>query len=604
MIYIYLKTSMKISLAFLTQVPSKIICVLFISLFPALFVYLEYLILLSRYSLIDITAFIYLDILLTPIILLVIPFVINAVVSDAIKKYLLFTMVSFFYHFYLVLLIYKLIRRVDLDLTFLLYNSYSLLGYSSKLLLFNPLLIIVSIVIIAVSLYLLTLYQKSVPLFKSKKFLSMLFMFLALSLFSPLAYSNSLSEFIKHNFLGASTLRETYNSYFFAEIEKSFERSYKFEEPLFVGENVIILQLESLNSLLVNERVTPNLMKAKERGVFFPKHYASSVQTARSLEVILCGIPPSITSTLVHILPAEVLSQMLCLPRIFNDLGYKTYYFQAADLEFDAIGTFADKVGFEEVIFDEIMLPGDPKLLWGYREDVYFTRMFDYLLTESSTKNKFIYITVSSTNHYPFDAKDARYDSSFPYENANNLYEKISNTTFLQDVYLGNFLDQYFSEYHDNTTLVILGDHSYPIGHNTPLNISNEGFAYEENFAVPMLYIPPKQFSENYNIGKVVQNRYSHKEIFYAIVSILGQDEENMFSFYCELVLPTCSHVTRNVITVVQPFNGGFINIIDYPSKYVFGVRDVSLKLFDLEQDPDEKNPIDLEPRHFLYFFQ
>ena len=41
----------------------------------------------------------------------------------------------------------------------------------------------------------------------------------------------------------------------------------------------------------------------------------------------------------------------------------------------------------------------------------------------------------------------------------------------------------------------------------------------------------------------------------------------------------------------IQPYGGGFISIVRYPKKYLFDVLGRSVKVFDLEKDPEEKSP-------------
>ena len=63
--------------------------------------------------------------------------------------------------------------------------------------------------------------------------------------------------------------------------------------------NIVFVQLESVNSFLVNEQITPRFLEIARKGIFFPKFYANSVQTILGQENLLCGLPTSFDSTLV-----------------------------------------------------------------------------------------------------------------------------------------------------------------------------------------------------------------------------------------------------------------------------------------------------------------
>ena len=52
-------------------------------------------------------------------------------------------------------------------------------------------------------------------------------------------------------------------------------------------------------------------------------------------------------------------------------------------------------------------------------------------------------------------------------------------------------------------------------------------------------------------------------------------------------------HSTKRCIVSVQPFSGGQIVLIDYPTKYLLDLTTNLVSVYDLETDPNEKKPLE-----------
>lgn len=507
---------------------------------------------------------------------------------------------SLFYLIYLVLLVYHLRGGFSFDWSFFWFNRSEALTTLSRVsspasqLSFFLLLFLIFGVFFVV-------FKKIFFYFKPKKdflgFIGVIFLFNFLVLiFNPLELRGEMITFIDRSFFSRDKAgvfySEDYDQYILEQDLNNLVFSENFDKVI-LGDKIFFIHLESVNSLLVNEEITPNLMVAGKQGIFFPYFYSSSVQTLRSQESILCGLPPSLNATIIDKLSPAKINQIACLPQLLKEMGYHTLFFKDDSLEFARTGEFMLNIGFDEVHNSDIMQPNDPKLKWGFREDIFYQRVFEYLDKHYREEKVFVYIAVSATNHYPFEVIDERYQETLPFRPAVSFKERLANTTFVQDAYLGQLLKEQLKNYLNDSSFFIFGDQSWPAGIH-PNNIFNERGWYEENFLTFFLFIPPQNQAGQYEVGRVVEGRYSQMDILPTIMDLWEIENNNLLgnSFASKILKDKKDRPTpEKAIVMVQPYGGGFINIIKYPDKYIFDVSEEQLLLFDLAADPLESEP-------------
>jgi hypothetical protein len=240
------------------------------------------------------------------------------------------------------------------------------------------------------------------------------------------------------------------------------------------------------------------------------------------------------------------------------------------------------------------MQPGDVKFDWGYREDTFYSRVFEYLRRFHPGDKLFIFIDTGATNHTPFHVLDDRFAERIPFPHPANFQEHLSNTTFVQDAYFGYFYELFKKHYGSQGSLVVASDHSWPIPIHK-YNIYNERGAYEENFRIPMLFVPPSTKKDQFAIGTVVTQRYSQMDIFPTILNLIGLEQQRLlgesFAPWLLLSQKELRSDPRRTKISVQPYGGGYISAVQYPEKYIFDVLGKSYTTFDLEKDPQERSP-------------
>ncbi|MBN1567548.1 MAG: sulfatase-like hydrolase/transferase [Acidobacteria bacterium] len=504
------------------------------------------------------------------------------------------------FHFAAFLAIYKSVRKIDFDFYFFWYNTADALPTLWKL--FAPWF---PVVILSIAAF--TLFQK--PAFSPvvyglgkmprKTWLFLLIPFL-FSAFCQLAtirnIRGSAAGFLYASFFSDRRLRNDYTELYrkhVAELRSNAPKPNGAMDPSKMGEVVFFIKQESLNGFLVNPNITPQLLRASLNGILFPKFYANSIQSLRGYECVLCGIAPSITLDMVDEYPSSVLKELNCLPRIFKALGYHPLYFFGGSRNV-RIMRFAESIGFEEVLADDIVQPADAKFDWGYREDVYFRRIHEYLLKNYSGQKLFVFIDTGATNHTPFHVLDDALRDKVPFPDPKKFNEHLSNTTFVQDAYFGQFYDLFIKHYAHRGSLVVVSDHAWPIMRHKD-NIYNERGAYEENFLIPFLFVPPYPQKDKFAAGATVHERFSQMDIYPTVLELLGTDHTRLLG---ESFAPwMLSSPTRQLLPPqktkisVQPYGGGFISAVRYPEKFLFDVLGRNVKVYNLGIDPDEQSP-------------
>ena len=505
------------------------------------------------------------------------------------------------YLLWIVLLaIYKSVCRVDFDFYFFWYNAGDALPVIRKLfapwipaiLIFGAILVYVQKSAFAPAMQ----WARKSPK-KAQMIILTVFVCSCICQAATLqSIRGSAMGFVYTSFLSDRRLRDDYISLYARHIEALKENPPQTTErfnPSALGDAIFIVKQESLNGLLTGPEITPQLLRAGLDGILIPKMYGNAIQSLRGYSCILCGVPPSITFALSDAYPAEDLEKMNCLPRIFRNFGYSTLYFFGGSHN-PRIVRFAESIGFEKVLADDIMRPEDIKFDWGYREDIFYLRVREYLKANFDGQKLFVFIDTGATNHAPFEVLDESLKEKVPFPAPVDFTEKLSNTTFVQDAYFGIFYDIFKEDYGDRGTLVAVSDHAWPIPVHKN-NIYNERGAYEENFLISLLFVPPASEAEAFDIGARVPVRFSQMDIQPTILDLLGMKRPALLGeSFAPWLLETSNERKPDAAKAtlsVQPYGGGFISIVNYPKKYLFSVLDRNVSIYDLEKDPGELSP-------------
>jgi hypothetical protein len=365
--------------------------------------------------------------------------------------------------------------------------------------------------------------------------------------------------------------------------------------------NIVLLQLESLNSIAVKGdfsydginyqySFTPNLNRIARDGVYYPEYYSNGVRTNRAQSNFFCGTFLNINRALSY--NPERLDGK-CLPRFLKDSGYRTIVFRADDFSMSNTGNFMKEIGFSELHRDDIMQENDTLYPWSYDDMIFYRRVMDYL--DENLKGQdglFIYIEVVA-HHYPFT--NYLEDTTFrPPLNSTEWPSDYLNSLAWQDRNLAYFYDR-FKKFRDNNThLLIIGDHTWPIYED--MRFLNSVNAKQDTFVTSALWVPAPADADEFNIGKVGRLRFSHTDLVPTIFGVLN-DAPYQNSFAFDLKNTNIEENYEDCHVLVQPHSSVKIAVVKNNIKYLYNLETNELVYFDLSIDPQERNPIMIEEK-------
>ena len=400
-------------------------------------------------------------------------------------------------------------------------------------------------------------------------------------------FTGELSRFV-HTFGNAG--RGAYATAYARLLERSASAPQRSGSlPADAPRRIIFVQLESVSGDLVRPTTTPTLYRYAQRGVLFPRFYSNGVQTIRSQESLLCGLPPSVGDTLVNSYPRQQLQRLPCLPRLLREAGYRTIVFKNDHLTFAHGDRWLSAIGFDELHDADITEPGDPLLPWGYREDVYFRRVVE-VLRRAGDERVFALIAVSGTNHYPWPAvEDPAMRTSVPFPTPRTFREQLINTTFVQDAYLGQLLEAL--EEMPGTMVFAYSDTGFQmdrIGNFTTVEYD----VRDGSFSSFLLAVPPKENPWRFSFGQPVAEARSQMDILPTIVDLLQLPvSPTLLGRSLRDPLQGRPAAAATSILMLQPYTRPRLALLRFPLKYLVDFQADTVSVFDLAQDPLELSP-------------
>lgn len=232
--------------------------------------------------------------------------------------------------------------------------------------------------------------------------------------------------------------------------------------------NFIVIFLEShrgLNTGFLNPTLqpspTPFLDSLAAHSHIWERMHTSGIPTTGGLLSSHIGIPHhsrvAQATDLAHVSIPSFAS-------VLSDSGYSTHYFSAADPAWDNLGVWMSK-WYNAQHYDRS------------REDdsTFFIHATSYINdTLAKQKEPFLTTLMTRSNHYPFNFAAGMSDE----EKQKPLTERINYTMNYADRQLAHFIRSIeHEEWFQNTYLIILADHSFPLGENGVSTMNGGGFS-------------------------------------------------------------------------------------------------------------------------------
>lgn len=358
--------------------------------------------------------------------------------------------------------------------------------------------------------------------------------------------------------------------------------------------HVIVVLLESFGGRFVERdtpegaRYTPVFDRLLRQGLYAEHFYGASVQTSKGHFATLFSLPPlSRGKVFVH----HPGLRLRGLPAVLGDAGYQTLYHQGYHrLSFDNTGAMMKRHGFDVVARTEDFLrPEDAPQVWGWgpEDAVVYRRFFDQLdaLHAADPARPLFAVAATISNHMRFEVPPAR---RALYPEPDNVRQRYANSLHLSDAQLEVLLEQKARRpWLKDAVVVLVGDHGFPTGDHG-IEHNEVGF-YEESFRVPLLILWPGRLAPQ----RLSDAAWSQIDLAPTLLDLLGiAPGRHHFTGRSMLRSAPKSGPAGGSTWLVQPYNGTFLGVVDWPHKYLLRVRTGAETVFDLAADPDEHRDV------------
>jgi phosphoglycerol transferase MdoB-like AlkP superfamily enzyme len=219
-------------------------------------------------------------------------------------------------------------------------------------------------------------------------------------------------------------------------------------------QHLVIVVEESLGAHFVaslgGKPVSPNIEQWRHNSWFFDRLYATGIRSARGLEAITTGFPPSPARAALKLPKAQ--GDFFTIANYLKQEGFYSQFIYGGESHFDNMKGFFLANGFDRVIdqndYDHPKFMGS----WGVSDEDLFERAFDEMMALQHQKTFTLIFT--SSNHPPYE---------FP-DDAIELYESPKATELnagkYADYALGQFLDRFVhSPLFSTSLMLVVADH-------------------------------------------------------------------------------------------------------------------------------------------------
>jgi len=220
--------------------------------------------------------------------------------------------------------------------------------------------------------------------------------------------------------------------------------------------NLVIIVEESLGAEYVGRLgglpLTPNLDQLAEQGIWFENLYATGTRSARGLEAVVTGFPPSTSRSVLKLNGSQ--QDFFTLGSYLRDKGYDTSFIYGGEAQFDNMQGFFANNGFNTVFdkhdFENPVFYGS----WGASDEDVFSYA-DEVFSSYAPGQPFFSLLFTTSNHTPWEFPDGRID----------LYSEPKASVFNAVKYADYALGEFFrrarqSPYWDNTVFLVVSDHN------------------------------------------------------------------------------------------------------------------------------------------------
>lgn len=410
-------------------------------------------------------------------------------------------------------------------------------------------------------------------------------------------------------------------------LELSLEPSYslsQYAEAIQAAptKNVMIFLIEALRSDVIGKvvegiEITPNLNNLAKEGFFFPKTYSHSAETSYAQLTAVLGQHPyryPYLDTFNTIIDYPVFRSF----DLFAKLGYQTAYVLAdewvstkrvtaaskLDLSFEAARDPIAKI--RKYLTSDILDLAEKKGRLAFVQDLLSMKTIKEWAGEvREGKGQFFVSSYLVSSHFPYRnfaemepvfniAGEPIVESflSYPPESKDTMWKMYLNTLHFIDGLIGDLIDGLRQKgLLENSLVVITGDHGQAFHEHG--QVCHNGRLYESLIRVPLIIYG----AHGYAPRQPVEMPASHLDILPTVLRVLDLPEIAAYQGRSLLIKegeePPLKDCPRPIISTNQLLYEDAV--IHWPWKLISSNQTHRNQLFNLAQDPEEKNNLELK---------
>jgi len=230
--------------------------------------------------------------------------------------------------------------------------------------------------------------------------------------------------------------------------------------------------------------------------------YSVIPHTSKCLVAIHCGIEPRPTMPIRETEPNGIAAK--CIPKLLNEQGYKTAFFQTPTEHFEKRRYLVKNLGHTEFFPGEVL----PKK--GFEDVNYFGYEDRVLLGPSKAWHKnliknhsgvpFMVTYLTNTTHHDHTTPSTHKFRRF---HPNGFYNRYLNSVNYLDGFVRDLIEQYKElGIYKNTIFVLVADHGEGFREHGLYSHSNT--IYQEGLRIPLIIHDPTRFKRGFRIKRPV----------------------------------------------------------------------------------------------------
>ena len=351
--------------------------------------------------------------------------------------------------------------------------------------------------------------------------------------------------------------------------------------------NVVMVQLESTRARATtpynqNLDTTPFLNELAKQSLLVEQAYTVVPHTHNALAAINCGVEPPLDRWGTMLLGAREDSLPgACLPDMLGEQGYNSAYFMSQRADFERSPQILENLGYEEFYSTEVMdTEGfEQTNYFGYEDEVMLEPSQKWLEQQKKSGEPFLASYLTSAPHHDYLAPSERYGSKNFTDN--ELVNRYLNSVRNQDYFLKKLIDQYKKlGLYEDTVFVILGDHGEGFGEHE--RFQHDNVPYEEGLRIPLLVHDPKYIQS----GATLEGPVNQLDVLPTVTDLLGYEIRGGTYGGSSLVRP----MRKDRTLMFSCWNeSGCLASLKGKEKYIYHFEDRPEEVFDLSQDPTER---------------